>query len=810
MGSLIRELDWSATALGPAKEWPQSLRTILSVILNSKFPMFLYWGPDLISLYNDAFRPSLGNDGKHPESLGKPGSQFWPEIWSEIGGDIRHVMAGGDATLSEDQLLPINRNGKLENAYWTYSFSPVFDESGSPGGVLVTCYESTQKVTNLAELSESRDELTFAIEATELGTWDLNPKTQKLKVNDRLKEWFGLRPDQDVDLKSAMQAVSERDRARIASAIQNALQYTSGGQYNVQYKIAHPVSGHERIVKAKGRAWFNDEQEVYRFNGTLQDITNEVVVSKRLEESESHFRNMVEQAPVAIGLTRGKNHLVENMNSLMLQLIGKEKLEEVIGKKLIDVLPELEGQGILQNVLKVLEEGEPYDGIEVPVVLKIKGTLEEHYFNISYTPLIEEEEVTGVIQIAVDVTENVLNRKAIEDKERQLRLITNALPVLIGYLDKEEKYRFANQAYKGWFNQDPEALLGQEVRKVVGEKAYAGVKPYIDRALDGEMLSFEAKMPYRENFTKYIRTSYIPDIKNGKVVGFFTLVDDISEQVEIRRQIEEREKEAQALAEELAISNEELRESRDEVLASNEMLTSTNQKLSHINADMDNFIYTASHDLKAPISNIEGLMNAIQRNLSADSKQNPILAKMFGMVSDSIGRFKETISDLTEITKIQRGNSGEVLGLIHLAHVINDVILDLSTQIEQADATFDLKLNDCLPISFSKKNIRSIVYNLISNAVKYRSTDRPLLIKIRCSRIENYLVLSVKDNGMGMDISDKSKIFAMFKRLHDHVEGTGVGLYIVKKIIENAGGKIEVDSKVNEGSTFRVYFNIQK
>ena len=101
---------------------------------------------------------------------------------------------------------------------------------------------------------------------------------------------------------------------------------------------------------------------------------------------------------------------------------------------------------------------------------------------------------------------------------------------------------------------------------------------------------------------------------------------------------------------------------------------------------------------------------------------------------------------------------------------------------------------------------RSIVYNLISNAVNYYSPKRQPLILVSCWLEGEYLVLSVADNRLGMDLSDNSKIFAMFKRLHDHVEGTGVGLYIVKKIIENAGGKIEVESKVDQGSTFRVYF----
>ena len=107
MGSLMRAKDWSKTAVGSPETWPQSLKTMLGVILHSKFPMFIWWGPELICFYNDAYRPSLGNEGKHPGILGVPAAEAWVEIWDIIKPLIDQVLAGGDATWSEDQLIPI-------------------------------------------------------------------------------------------------------------------------------------------------------------------------------------------------------------------------------------------------------------------------------------------------------------------------------------------------------------------------------------------------------------------------------------------------------------------------------------------------------------------------------------------------------------------------------------------------------------------------------------------------------------------------------------------------------------------------------
>jgi signal transduction histidine kinase len=294
MGALIRAFNWAGSAVGPADSWPQSLRTTLSIILHTKFPMFLFWGKHLTCFYNDAYRPSLGNNGKHPSALGRPGEEVWPEIWADIKPLIDQVLAGGEASWSEDQLLPIYRNGRMEDVYWTFSYSPVMDESGKACAVFVTCSETTQKVRNHLALIESRDQLEFAIESTELGVWDFNPHTNKFKGNDRLKNWFGLNSGSEIELSYAIQTMAEKDRDRVTRAIRHALDYSSGGKYDIDYTIRNPVTGHERMVRAKGRVWFGADQIAYRFNGTLRDVTEEVLAKRQLEE-------IAERMQLAIG-----------------------------------------------------------------------------------------------------------------------------------------------------------------------------------------------------------------------------------------------------------------------------------------------------------------------------------------------------------------------------------------------------------------------------------------------------------------------------------------------------------------------------
>jgi PAS domain S-box-containing protein len=364
------------------------------------------------------------------------------------------------------------------------------------------------------------------------------------------------------------------------------------------------------------------------------------------------------------------------------------------------------------------------------------------------------------------------------------------LPVLIGYLDRDQKYQFANQAYQTWFDQRPEELLGRPVREVIGEKAYEGVRRYIERALAGERFDFEAQMPYRENFVKYIRTSYVPDVQDDVVKGFYTMVTDITEQVQARQVIEEGRQQAQALAQELA--------------AANAGLGVANDQLRRTNVDLDNFIYTASHDLKAPITNIEGLLHALQQQLPADAQQDDV-SFILAMMQGAVERFKTTIDHLTEVSKLQKEHDQPVVN-VHLGDVIEGVRLDLLPLLEESQAQLVVAVEDCPMLSFSEKNLRSVVYNLLSNALKYRSPDRPAQVQIRCRTEAGYTVLEVQDNGLGLDLSRERQLFAMFQRYHTHVEGSGIGLYMVKKMVENAGGKIEVKSQVGVGSTFSVFF----
>jgi PAS domain S-box-containing protein len=157
MGALTRAYDWSASPLGRSETWPQSLRTAVRILLNTNHPMFIWWGPELIQFYNDAYRQTMGPE-RHPSALGQGGRQCWAEIWHIIGPQIEQVMNGGGATWHENQLVPVTRHGRLEQVYWTYGYSPI-DEDDGIGGVLVVCRDVTKDFLAAAALREREAQL---------------------------------------------------------------------------------------------------------------------------------------------------------------------------------------------------------------------------------------------------------------------------------------------------------------------------------------------------------------------------------------------------------------------------------------------------------------------------------------------------------------------------------------------------------------------------------------------------------------------------------------------------------------------------
>jgi PAS domain S-box-containing protein len=544
MGDLIRQKDWSNNPVGNPENWSQSLRTTLSIILNSKFPMFLFWGPELICFYNDAYRPSLGNDGKHPAILGSKAEDFWQEIWSDIKPLIDNILAGGEANWNEDQLLPIYRNGDIEDVYWTFSYSPVNDESGKPGGVFVTCVETTKQVKAIKELEESQKKLKFAISAAELGTWDLDPQTNLFIYNQQLKHWFGLDPENEIDAPSALNAIVEKDRQKTIDAMAAAMAMGSDGNYEIQHTVFSKFDGKERVLLAKGKALFDENGVVYRFSGTGQDITEQVMARKELIEREEQLRFALE----------GGNLGYFDSYPQTGELNWSAKVKEFFGLSLdaevnIEVYKNLVHPDDFKSVSKIMIEA--LQDKKVDLYENEFRTAHENQKWFKVTGKIKRDEnglpvrTTGVIQ---DITEKKIADKLLLESEYRFRDMIYTSPSLIAILRGENFIiDTANDAIIETWGKGKD-VIGKPILKVLPEIAEQGFEEILNNVYETGIPFRAYEMPVQLTKEGVSATQYFTFVYqaqrdiNGKIESVAILATDVTQQAELNKKVQDNER----------------------------------------------------------------------------------------------------------------------------------------------------------------------------------------------------------------------------------------------------------------------------
>ncbi len=510
-----------------------------------------------------------------------------------------------------------------------------------------------------------------------------------------------------------------------------------------------------------------------------QTLEKMIELNETLAEHENFLNSVIAQSPLSTWIADERGVQIQ-VNQACLDLFDIPDPSLSIGKYNILEDEVLKNTPFYQDIVDVFKKGNivrfelEYDISQLEHVrfpegkpLYIKGTI----FPIKNA----EGRVTHAVIQHEDVTERRKAELALRRSEEQLRLITDALPVLISYIDKEKKYRFVNQAYAEWFHKTKDEILGKSVDSIIGPNAYKNVVEHLEKGLSGEVVNFETKQDYGQLGERYIRSSLIPHRVGEEIKGIYALVFDISDRKKTEQTLERLYQEVKK----------------------------RNKDLKRINTDLDNFVYTASHDLKSPVSNLEGLLQMMSKSLEQKTDANE--GKILQMMKLSIGKLKRTIEDLVEITKVQKEMEQQVFEKICFKQVVEDVKTDLKSLLEESHA--DIKeAYGVKEIHYPKSHLRSIIYNLLSNALKYRAPERKAVITISTFAKDHQTVLSIRDNGLGMTETQQKKLFTMFKRMHTHVEGTGIGLYTIKRIIENNGGIIQVTSQAGAGTEFLVWF----
>jgi PAS domain S-box-containing protein len=347
-------------------------------------------------------------------------------------------------------------------------------------------------------------------------------------------------------------------------------------------------------------------------------------------------------------------------------------------------------------------------------------------------------------------------------------LVADHVPALLAYWDKNMVCQFANDAYRYWFGITREEMIGKITIEELLGPIYEKNLPYILKAFEGKPQTFEREFIIPGGEVRHAVISYFPDFLNGEVKGIFVHGADVTYLKLLEKQ-----------------------------------LTQSNKIISEQNNRLLNFANIVSHNLKSYAGNLKSILELF---IKAESEEEKKITLNY-LQSISKG-FSATVDNLNEIAQLQ-SQSELKLAQVNIYQCAAQAIEVLKVQIDSANAVVHNKADQNLTVMANPAYMDSILLNLLSNAIKYRRPDQTLVVEIKTEMKDNELQLTIKDNGRGINLEQhKNNIFGLYKTFHGNPDAKGVGLFITKWQIEAMNGRIEIESEVNKGTSFIVYFPI--
>ncbi|WP_165768313.1 sensor histidine kinase [Hymenobacter amundsenii] len=559
-----------------------------------------------------------------------------------------------------------------------------------------------------------------------------------------------------------------------------------------EHNVNHQTDGHDNYYRLAARR--SGEGLLVSFTDTADQPRSPVEQALResqarekaaradAEEQRAALGRAFEQAPVPIAILRGPDFVVELANPLLAAVWGRP-VAPALGRPLFEALPDMAGQGLEELLATTLRTGKPLAFQERPTQLA-RGTDSQPtlgYYSFTYQPLHDAQgQVTGIITVGIEVTEQVQARQQIEqinlelearvrertaelqESEARFRIMADAAPNQVWAVNPDSTIRYANQAFLDFVGVSLEQYVATGWAAFLPAEELAHAQATLETAIRTRTIYLlEHRMRRHDGQYRWLQAQGAPSYyPNGDLYGYVGSAIDITE------------------------------------------LKQTNERLTRTNQDLDNFVYAASHDLKQPVNNLVGLFDELRRSITfIDPTEEDLLVPL---VQDTLQHLGCTIDDLAALGQAQQ--AGEAAAEeVSLADLTEEVVNALEPQVRAARARITVDFAVRPTVAFARMNLRTILLNLLSNALKYADPERPARIHLSLWLDHGQPVLVVEDNGLGFDAARYGpELFQLFRRFHDHTAGSGVGLYLVNRIVQASGGSIEVDSAEGEGATFRV------
>jgi PAS domain S-box-containing protein len=819
-GGFIRNHNWATSTLGEPAAWPVSLRTLVQMMLNTEVPTLLFWGPDLVTFFNDSFLNITNSDIISIRSLGCSAADIWSESWNTIGPVFDSVLSGEGSVGLQNQNLSLHGT----SPDWTYAVSALSSDDGSTIGLMAVGQQVAGPLDSARRLQISEQRFQNLVREASMGIIMLSgPQMHVEIVNEAYASLIGRKTSELIG--NNLFAVIPEAAEPFSSLIQSVLKSNETLQLYAQpYFVFVDGGKKEGFLDLVYQPYKELDGKITGVIILCQDVTRQVHARQRLEESETRLRSLVDSAPFPIGVYVGPEMKIQLVNQSIIDVWGKGP--DVVGKRYDQVLPELANTGIYGQLEQVYNTGRPYYANNQRVDLTIGGELQRFYFKYTFTPLFDNTgNVYGVMNTAADVTDLVIAQEQLEQAQVSLKVAVELAQLGSWELDLQTGRITYSDILRSWFGFDKGPISLEDVYEPIHPDDREMVRKAIEAALEPDspgVYQAEYRLVPRLDVHGRIlhaigKVIFDADGRPYKLLGTAQDVTAEREREQTLEQlVQQRTAELAVMNEEFASMNEELSAQNEEYFAVNEELEEANQLLSRSNENLQQFAYVASHDLQEPLRKIQQFSDILKsKNEIGIGKEIHYLDR----IQSAAGRMSVLIRDLLDFSRIQTEYDTD--GPVPLHQVVRSVLMDLDLVVSETEAK--IKVGDLPVLHGNRGQLGQLFQNIISNALKFRKPDLAPEINISGSPIlytelppdvkptratKIYHLIQVDDNGIGFDTKHLDRIFQVFQRLHSkhEIEGTGIGLAICEKVVSNHGGAITATSKPGQGASFKIYF----
>lgn len=744
--------------------------------------------------------------GYRPEDI-ESGPNSWfdrihPDDQEQVVKKMYRVIEKGESNWSD-----FYRFRRADGSYaHVHDRGYTIQGGGKPVRMVGSMMDISQQLRSDKAREESEESLRFAMQAAQLGTWNLNPTDRTALLNDRCKELYGRPADADLHYEGLIQFIHPDDRARVIEAVERALDPTVRAIYDVRYRVIGASDRKLRWLHCTGQAYFDPTGSPYRFSGISREITSEITSQEKIAWADQQAAMTIEGSGAGSFMVALASNEIIYSPTMARIITGSETANMTRDILLASLHPD---DVDIRN--KAYAEAEDNGELRYEARF-IWNDSSVHWVRVLgrylYDSMGKAISLSGIV---MDITDRIESEQRLKVNEEHLRTLIEQAPVATAlFVGKDMVIDIPNEAMlKVWGK--GRSVIGKPLKDALPELEGQPFLAILDRIYKtGEAHSEQGA---RANLvvdgrlqTFYYDYTYKP-LKNskGEVYAILDMAVDVTEQVISRQELEQSEERYRQLASEL---ERRVGQRTDELHQANIELVNSNNNLQQ-------FAYAASHDMQEPLRKIQSFGSRLLSTYSEKLDDNG--QYMLNRIQDASKRMSAMIDDLLAYSRLTT-REGE-FDQVRLDEIVHSVLADLEISIQEQKT--DIIVEDLPVVWGNGSQLAQLMQNLISNAIKYRLPEQQSVVRLSYRSVNEsektalpkllpdhpYIRLEVTDNGIGFDEIYLDRIFQMFQRLHGRSEfsGSGIGLALCKKVVQNHHGYITAQSQPGKGATFIVY-----